>query len=258
MEKGISLSRALGAGCGDVISFVGGGGKTTSMFKLASELQSAGLKVITTTTTHISVEQAESARCTLQLEQLSSLKDRLNEFGHCLLIGLPDGKGRVHGAAPELVDQLHENSIADVILVEADGSRSRPFKAPGNYEPVVPPSTTILAPVVGMNIIGSTLDEDHVHRAEIVASLTNQALGSIIAPETVASILCHPEGGAKKLPPGARLIPILNKTDSEKDISNARAIAKILITRPIVSAVALCSVIHSIPVHELWSRRDHE
>ena len=200
MEKGISLSRAFRVGCGDVVSFVGGGGKTTAMFKLASELQSAGLKVLTTTTTHISLEQAEWAPCSIRLEQLPLLKDRLDEFGHCLLIGPPDGKGRVHGAPPELINQLHENSIADVILVEADGSRSRPFKAPGSHEPVVPQSTTILAPIAGMNVIGKTLDEDHAHRADVIAALTKQRLGDIITPETVATILCHPEGGARQLP----------------------------------------------------------
>jgi molybdenum cofactor cytidylyltransferase len=211
---------------------------------------------LSTTTTHISLEQAEWAPCSIRLEQITLLKDRLDRFGHCLLIGPPDGKGRVHGAPPELIDQLHESSIADVILVEADGSRSRPFKAPGVYEPVVPQSTTILVPIAGMNAIGKTLDEEHVHRAEIVAALTEQRLGDIISPAMVANVLCHPEGGAKSLPCGSRLIPILNKADSEEDISIARIVAEILIARSNVNAVAVCSVINNIPVHEMWEKEE--
>ena len=47
------LKRALGMERGEVVSLVGAGGKTTTMFRLADELASDGWKVITTTTTMI-------------------------------------------------------------------------------------------------------------------------------------------------------------------------------------------------------------
>ena len=37
----------------NIISFVGGGGKTTSIYTLANELSSLGKKVLVTTTTHM-------------------------------------------------------------------------------------------------------------------------------------------------------------------------------------------------------------
>ncbi len=49
----MKLKEALGIKPGEVISLVGGGGKTTLMFALARELASSGKTVITTATTKI-------------------------------------------------------------------------------------------------------------------------------------------------------------------------------------------------------------
>ncbi|MBN1317047.1 MAG: hypothetical protein JXA42_16315, partial [Anaerolineales bacterium] len=56
-----SLAAALDIRRGDIVAFVGGGGKTSAMFQLAGELVAAGWRVITTTTTHIGREQASLA-----------------------------------------------------------------------------------------------------------------------------------------------------------------------------------------------------
>ena len=214
-KLGISLMKALRVERGSVVSFVGGGGKTTSMFRLAAELYSAGLRVVTTTTTHISKEQVQFAPASIVIDDLASLTARLDEYGHCLVIGAPDGKGRVFGATSELITALSARSDIDAILIEADGSRSLPFKAPGKYEPVVPGETTILAPIIGLNSLGQPLDEAHVHRSDIAASLAQVPPGSTVTTETIARVLSHPDGGAKLLPAGARLVPILNKADTE-------------------------------------------
>ena len=47
----------------DVVSFVGGGGKTTTMFRLAYELAQQGKRVVTTTTTHIGPDQIQQQPC---------------------------------------------------------------------------------------------------------------------------------------------------------------------------------------------------
>jgi molybdenum cofactor cytidylyltransferase len=250
----ISIAKALRVTRGSVVSFVGGGGKTTSMFRLADELSSEGARVVTTTTTHISKEQVRIAPAAITLDELDKLTARLNQHGHCLLIGPPDGKGRVYGASSELIARLHERPDVDVVLVEADGSRSLPFKAPGQYEPVVPEATTILAPIAGLNSIGQPLDEAHVHRAELAASLAQQPVGSAITPQTLARVLSHPQGGGKNCPPGARLVPILNKTDSEEAIRNANEAAANLLTYASVDAVVISSMQQELPVREAWTR----
>jgi molybdenum cofactor cytidylyltransferase len=169
------------------------------------------------------------------------------------LIGTPDGKGRVAGPSPELIGTLHDRSTAEVILVEADGSRSRPFKAPGVHEPVVPPSTTILVPVVGLNAIGQSLSEDHAHRAEMISFLAEQPLGTPVTNSTVARILSHPRGGAKDLPSGARLVPLLNKADTDSALANGRAIAEMLLKSRDVDSVILSAMTQNPPVREAWT-----
>jgi molybdenum cofactor cytidylyltransferase len=250
----ISIAKALRVTRGSVVSFVGGGGKTTSMFRLADELSSEGARVVTTTTTHISKEQVRIAPAAITLDEIDQLTARLNQHGHCLLIGPPDGKGRVYGASSELIAELHGRPDVDVVLVEADGSRSLPFKAPGQYEPVVPEATTILAPIAGLNSIGQPLDESHVHRSELAAELAQQPLGSAITPRTLARVLSHPQGGGKNCPPGARLVPILNKADSDEALQQANEAATSLLTFASVDTVVISSMQQDLPVREAWTR----
>jgi molybdenum cofactor cytidylyltransferase len=252
-NAGMSLARALRVERGAVVSFVGGGGKTTAMFRLASELSSAGMRVVTTTTTHISEDQARIAPASLHPDNLDQLGDSLDRFHHCLIVGPPDGRGRVCSISKELVADLHRRPDIDIIIVEADGSRSRPFKAPGEHEPVVPELTTILVPVVGLNVLGQPLNEDHVHRAEIISDLAKAQPGCPITSETIARILSHPRGGAKDLPAGARLVPLLNKADAHPDMSHASQIARNLLESANVDSVMISAMIEDPPVREVWS-----
>ena len=61
-KRAASLKEAFGIGPGEIVSLVGGGGKTTLMFALAQELTSGGQSVITTTTTRI-FEPSASDTC---------------------------------------------------------------------------------------------------------------------------------------------------------------------------------------------------
>ena len=237
-----------------MVSFVGGGGKTTSMFRLAAELSAAGMRVVSTTTTHISLAQVRIAPAAITLGEISLLGTRLDQHGSCLLIGPPDGKGRVHGVSSELIASLIARSDVDVVLVEADGSRSLPFKAPGHHEPVVPGITTILSPIAGLNSIGQHLDEAHAHRAELAAALAQQPLGSEITPQTLARVLTHEQGGAKLRPSGARLIPILNKADADAGQRYAREAAEIMLANAIVDSVLISTMNQEPPVLESWTR----
>ncbi len=252
MREGMTLAAALAIERGAVISFVGGGGKTSSMFRLAAELSSAGFRVLTSTTTHISEEQARIPPASILWDEIHLLKDRLDQYGHCLLAGPPDGKGRILGASPELIHALHARKDIDAILIEADGSRSLPFKAPGAHEPVVPQETTILIPIAGLNALGQPLDEAHAHRSETIASLVQQPIGTPITARTIAHILSHPSGGAKQLPSGARLVPLLNRADTDADVQGAGEIAELLLPIPAVDRVLVSSMIHDPPVRETW------
>ncbi len=152
----------------------------------------------------------------------------------------------------ELIADLSARPDVDAVLVEADGSRSRPFKAPGQHEPVVPAATAILVPVAGLNSIGQPLDEDHVHRSGVVSELAQVPVGSFVTAETVARVLAHPQGGAKHCPAGARLVPLLNKADTDADIQRGGELAAKLLANANVDSVAISCMEREFPVLEAW------
>lgn len=252
------LSTALRIRPKDVVALAGGGGKTTAMFRLADELRTADRRVVTTMTTKICVSQMERAPARLVLEGegalLAQLPGLLAEHSHVLIAGgTIVEEEKVQGVPSALLDRVAAHPAVDAVIVEADGSRRLPFKAPAAHEPVVPASATILAPMVGLDVLGQPLDEAHVHRPGLVAALTGAALGDPVTPEMIAAVLAHPDGGAKGLLPRARLVPILNKVTDER-LPAARQIARLLLAHPQVDSVLIAAVAEPDPVREVWGR----
>jgi molybdenum cofactor cytidylyltransferase len=144
----------------------------------------------------------------------------------------------------------------DYVLVEADGSRMRPVKAPGGHEPVVPPETTLLVPVAGLDAFAGPLD-GVAHRPERIRALLDAediSPDGRLTPSGLAHLLAHPDGGAKGLPAGARLIPLLNKAEDEKGLRVARATARHLLDAPGVEQVVIGAVRSEQPVREVRRR----
>lgn len=252
------LSTALRIRPKEVVALVGGGGKTTVMFQLADELRAEDRRVVTTMTTKIFVAQMARAPKRLILEGAGTLLARLpaalSDHGHVLIAGgTIVEQDKVEGIPPELLDRVATHPAVDAVIVEADGSRRLPFKAPAAREPVIPSSATILAPMVGLDVLAAPLDEEHVHRPGLVAALTGATLGAPVTPEMVAAVLAHPDGGAKGLPVDARLIPILNKVDDER-LPAARQIARLLLAHPRVDSVLIAAAAEPDPVREAWGR----
>jgi len=199
-----------------VVAFVGGGGKSSALFRLAADLVAAGQRVITTTTTHIATAQLALAPAHLRLIDATPARvdTALQQHRHLLLTDTSDpATGKTRGVPVTFVSTLTQMKLADAILVEADGARKRPFKAPAPYEPVIPPENTLVVIVVGVDVFGRPLDENHVHRPALVSALSGCPLGAPITPAVVAQVVAHPEGGRKGIPAGARVAVLLNKTD---------------------------------------------
>ena len=258
----MDLSRALRIQPREMVAFVGGGGKTTAMFRLADELVGQGKRVVTTTTTRIFASQIDLAPFHLihsspqsAPQLLESLQQKLAVHPHILVIGEPDhGTGKAFGVEPETVEAMAALPEADAILNEADGSRMRPFKAPAEHEPVVPKGTTLLVPVVGVEALGSRLTEQYVHRAERVAELAGVRIGVEVTPEMVAAVLAHPQGGLKGLLTGTRPVPLINKVESEEQLASARELAHHLLAHRQVDAVVIGAVRRPDPVTEVRGR----
>lgn len=241
----------------EVVALVGGGGKTSAMFRLAREIVDSGGRAITTTTTRIFAAQialapAHVSAADATRERVSAL---LAAHGHVLVIGPTNpGTGKADGVSLDLFRSLRRWFPDVCILNEADGSRMRPFKAPAGHEPVIPAETTLVVVVVGADVLGKPLDGEHVHRPELVSALSGARPGTPITPEIVARVLAHPEGGRKGVPAGARVVALINKVESLPDRAPARETAERLLREPAIHSVVLTTLRGEAPVIELCVR----
>lgn len=168
-----SLPAALGIGeRPELVAFVGGGGKTSLMFALAEALPG---RVVMTTTTRIFAAQTKHAPAVVYEDDLAPLGDALAAHGRCLVIGRVEGD-KALGVDPTLPGRLLARGDVDYVLVEADGSRMKPIKAPADHEPVIPPDTTLLVPMAGMDALEGTIEEVG-HRPERIREIRNYELG---------------------------------------------------------------------------------
>jgi len=196
------------------IAIVGGGGKTTVMFQLARQLP--GLVWITTTT-HLGTDQLDEfdqhfLLCEPAEIDLPLLKSRRTT----LVTGMFTPDYRVRGPEADVMKELL--TIADKesisIIVEADGSRSHPIKAPGETEPVIPDWARMVVVVAGLSALDKPFTSEWVHRSERFEVLTGAHPGEPITMNLLTKLLVHPQGGLKGIPANAERVVLLNQANT--------------------------------------------
>ena len=222
------------------IALVGAGGKTTAMFQIARQLKPP---VIVTATTHLGHQQTALAdrwyvACTpSELPANSEIP-----AGVLLFTGPLDSTDRTLGVDLEILDQLF--LMADrfhcPLLIEADGSRQLPLKAPADHEPAIPEFCDTVIVLAGLSALGKPLSSEWVHRSGRFSELTGLAGSEEITVEAIANYFLHPQGGLKAIPPQARRIALLNQADSPELQAAAGSIANKLL--PHYDAVLVASL----------------
>lgn len=217
MDQPIRLKDALRANLHSRIAIVGSGGKTTLLFRLAREF--AG-PVIVTTSTHLSQQQAMLADRHIIIRSEAQLKELLADSHSIhqvtLLTGAPGKENWLDGLAPQWLELIAaEASWRELpVLVEADGSRCLPLKAPASHEPAIPPWVDHVVVVAGLSGLGQPLDAAHVHRPQLFAALSQSPEGALVSVQALQRVLLDAQGGLKNIPPGARKSVLLNQADN--------------------------------------------
>lgn len=212
-----------------VISLVGSGGKTTALFKLARQLLATHERIFVTATSHLGAWQTPLADHHIIAKDALSL-EMLPTSGIILVTGEIE-KDRTKPVSEGILNWLHEKSkeLLLPLLIEADGSRQKPLKAPADYEPPIPPFSNIVIHVSGLSVLGKPLVDQFVHRAEIFSHCSELPLGAMITPQAVVAALTHPQGGLKNIPPHAKRIALLNQADTPELQSIGGGMAKDLL-----------------------------
>ncbi|MFQ5615478.1 MAG: selenium cofactor biosynthesis protein YqeC [Anaerolineales bacterium] len=228
----MQLAKALRASNGSRIAFVGAGGKTTALFRLARQLPPP---VLAAATTHLATHQLKLADHHFVVEtpdevtslvevtplvEIASLdlnrssKSRL-PGGVILLTGgrMDERTKGVDGQTLAGVLQL-ANDLNCPLLIEADGSRLRPLKAPAEHEPAIPGFVDTVVVVAGLGAVGKPLTSEWVHRPERFAALSGLGAGAPITAQALTKVLTNPAGGRKNIPPRARRVVLFNQADS--------------------------------------------
>lgn len=201
-----------------VITLIGGGGKTSLLHLWARCLKEKGLSVVTSTTTKMCMESRPGFSWA-QADNLAAAKNWLkiapqsNEIFTLVGKYLPDA-GKVAGIPADWIDQLCLDYPATVFLVEGDGSAGRSLKGHLPYEPVIPASTSLLVPVIGLDVLGKSLNADNVHRPEVLCEITVAKPGAPIDSATVLAALLHEKGYLRQAPRTASVLPLFNKLET--------------------------------------------
>lgn len=210
----MKLVEALRADNRSRMAFVGAGGKTTALFSLARQLAAP---VICINTAHLAVEQAKLADVHYPVSSLAEVDARFRRLprGVVLFSGLPGENDRLSGVNDEVADRIRH--LADrrkiPVLIEADGARMLPIKAPAEHEPVIPAWVNQVVVVAGLSGIGRPVDGDHIFRPQIFTDLTGAAIGEHIELIHLNRLLLHPQGGLKNIPSRAERSVLLNQRD---------------------------------------------
>ncbi len=199
------------------LALVGSGGKTTILFNLARE---TARPVILSTTTHLSTDELAQADRHSVIEDEEDIERAFSRpvEGVWLLTGAKTDTGnRVRGLADDLLALVKQrcDELNLPLLIEADGSRRRPLKAPGEHEPAIPAWVNQVSVVVGLTGLGKRLDEETVFRSERFAALCAAEKGAPITLDKLADYLLSSEGGLKNIPPDAACTVFFNQLDAQ-------------------------------------------
>ena len=186
------------------ICLVGGGGKTTVMYELATVWAACGRKVLVLTSTHI-LQPADGS-----FAADAAAVQNLWQQGRYAVIGTPElSTGKLTAPPQGLYNELKLQ--ADVILCEADGSRHLPCKAPAAHEPVLLPDCDMVLAVAGMDALGRQLAQA-CQRPQLAAELLGCSLDSVIDEQMLTALLLSEQGARKNVGTRAYYI-VLNKCD---------------------------------------------
>lgn len=239
----------------EMIAFVGGGGKTSLMHKLAFECTRRGKSVLVTTSTKMFISQLEGCgRLVLEQNVDNLLRELESSLNDCPVTAAAsavaaENDNKAVGLSRETLDYIFRTDIFDFILVEADGSRGLPMKAPREGEPILPSTVTHVLAVTGIDVLNCPLEEKYVQRCHLGAEISGQQIGTPVTGETIRHIIRHYAQLVGQVSSTVKYIPVINKADSAYSLAEARKAAQLLLAD--FNMVLITAALSPDPVREV-------
>ena len=177
----------------DFLGVIGpnGGGKTTLLYEMAGFCVKNDQKVLVTTSTHIYRPPKEWH------DQSLEAVERKFRTGRAAIIGSAcRDPEKLSMPETELFEAARKK--ADLTLIEADGARHLPCKAPAEHEPALLSSSDLVIGVTGLSALGQPLGKG-CFRAERAAELLDCTMEHHITEEDLARLIASEQGQQKDL-----------------------------------------------------------
>lgn len=208
-----------------VTGVVGGGGKTSLIDRLCDELKDDG-KVLRLTTAHCWLPEG--------FVLLSPTPQTLAEAfkrHRVVAVGELNMAGKLQQPKGELVPLFE---LADYVLIEADGSKGLPLKAPAHHEPALCGLEGLVIAVAGMTGLQQPIGQA-AHRPERYAALTGKELADTATPQDAAKVLQSPMGQRKNV--HSAYTVLLNQCDTPERLALGRACGSALRSPCVLAAL---------------------
>lgn len=214
----------------EVVSVTGGGGKTTLIRRLQQECKKLLIPHAVSTTTHMQYERNAAFLEEEDLERLLTVGK--NE--HTVWMGQPVSETKMKGFSPDFLETVKEAGLW--LLLESDGAKCLPVKAPAEHEPVIVPFSTRVIQVYGLDGVGHSIGEI-CFRPQQVAAILGKTLEDLLTAVDIARLAASPQGGRKFVEDKMRYQVVLNKADDSEQQQMAVEIAKDLAEHGITDVV---------------------
>ncbi len=212
-----------------LVCVVGAGGKKSALCRLLQAHTAVATPRVGLTSTVRTAPRPRGLSGWDLIAEVEVLAEKLPELAarhrSIAYAGPSTRPGRLSGVPSEAVASFQNHAGFDVTLIKADGARMRLIKAPAETEPVFPPGTATVLPVLSIHAIGRPLDGRVAHRPERVAAVSGAALGEPLSPEHLARVLAS-ERGALYRAGDATVVPIINMVDDISLCAAAEATAE--------------------------------
>ncbi len=183
-----------------VVSVVGAGGKSSLIQHFSDCLNQRKIRHIIATTTHM---------WPMDPGEYGSREGALN------------AEGKVMPPSEEEWVRIFECGCP--VLIEADGSKGLPCKAPQVWEPVLRGETTHVFAVLGASCLGKKI-KDICHRPECVADVLACSLEHILDTDDLQKLFMSEYGLYKNVSDHSKYYCVINQVDDDEIFERVRLI----------------------------------
>jgi molybdenum cofactor cytidylyltransferase len=250
----LTLSEALGIRPGAIVAVVGGGGKTSTVFRLCREASLDGRRALATTTARMKTEELAGLREVLLWDERDATGQSWSVWTHgrpgpsepwidealsgtfrrdgdavpVTFLGRSVMRDKLIGLPADYLGELLSRLTWDVVVVEADGSRGRSIKGHRLGEPVIPLCATHCVIVLGADGFSEPVNDETCHRPEVIQDLLGLTWGERLSPRGVVDLVCHPRGVLAKIPGDMEVVVYVNKAPMGGEHRAAEVAAELL------------------------------